>query len=166
MSVSRRKERGFTYFAILAVVAAMGGVLVAFSEVASHSAQREKERELLFVGQEFRRAIGSYYRKDQRYPRALEDLLEDRRYPMAVRHLRRIYRDPMTNSIDWGVVEAPQGGIMGVYSKSEEKPIKSAGFAERDAAFEAVQAYSAWQFVHVPDSPNGLAQTGATNTAK
>ena len=166
MSASRKKQRGFTYFAILAVVAAMGGVLVAFSEIASHAAQREKERELLFVGQEFRRAIGSYYRKDQRYPRSLEELLEDRRYPMAVRHLRRIYRDPITNSVDWGLVEAPQGGIMGVYSKSEETPIKSAGFAERDAAFEAMGAYSEWQFVHVPDSPNGLAQNRAANTGK
>jgi type II secretory pathway pseudopilin PulG len=164
MSASR--QRGFTYFAILAVVAAMGGVLVAFSEVASHSAQREKERELLFVGQEFRRAIASYYRKDQRFPRSLEELLEDRRYPMPVRHLRRVYRDPITGSIDWGVVEAPQGGIMGVYSKSEEKPIKSAGFAERDAAFAGVAAYSEWQFVHVPDSPNGLARNRAANTAK
>ncbi len=47
MSGSRKKQKGFTYFAVLAVVAAMGGVLVAFSEIASHSAQREKERELL-----------------------------------------------------------------------------------------------------------------------
>ena len=164
MSASR--QRGFTYFAILAVVAAMGGVLVAFSEVASHSAQREKERELLFVGQEFRRAIASYYRKDQRFPRSLDELLEDRRYPMPVRHLRRVYRDPITGSIDWGVVEAPQGGIMGVYSKSEEKPIKSAGFAERDAAFEGVEAYSEWQFVHVPDSPVGPSGKQAANTAK
>ena len=166
MSGSRKKQKGFTYFAVLAVVAAMGGVLVAFSEIASHSAQREKERELLFAGQEFRRAIGSYYRKEQRYPRSLDDLLEDRRYPMAVRHLRRVYRDPITNSIDWGLVEAPQGGIMGVYSKSEEKPIKSAGFAERDAAFEGAGAYSEWQFVHVPDSPVGPSGKQAANTAK
>ncbi|MGH8742001.1 MAG: type II secretion system protein [Burkholderiales bacterium] len=161
-----RDQRGFTYVAVLAVVATMGGVLAAFGEIASHAAQRERERELLFVGQEFRKAIAAYHRKDQRYPQALDQLLEDRRYPMPVRHLRRIYRDPITGSLDWGMVEAPEGGIMGVYSKSEEKPIKSGNFSLRNAAFEDASQYAEWKFVHVPPSPTGLGQRRAQKTHK
>jgi type II secretory pathway pseudopilin PulG len=150
-----RAQAGFTYVAALVLVATMGAVLAAFGELASHAAQREKERELLFIGHQFRQAIASYYRKEQRYPKALAELLEDKRYPMPVRHLRRIYSDPLTGSPDWGLVEAPQGGIMGVHSKSEEQPVKSGAFAVRDAGLEGAKSYSEWRFAHVP-GPTGL----------
>ena len=65
-----------------------------YGEFASHATQREKEAELLFRGEQYREAIASYYKKEQRYPQSLEELLEDKRYPMPVRHLRRLYRDP------------------------------------------------------------------------
>ena len=154
--MSAGRAQGFTYLAVLILAATMGAVLAAFGELASHAAQREKERELLFVGHQFRQAIASYHRKEQRYPKSLGDLLEDKRYPMPVRHLRRIYPDPVTGSTDWGLVEAPAGGIMGVYSKSDEAPVKSGGFAYRDAAFEKAAKYSQWRFAYVPHSPTGL----------
>ena len=95
--------------------------LAAYGEFASHTAQREKEAELLFRGEQIRNAIASYYRKEQRYPQALAELLEDKRFPMPVRHLRRLYRDPMSGETDWGLVEAPGGaGVMGVHSRSED----------------------------------------------
>lgn len=150
-----RAQAGFTYVAALVLVATMGAVLAAFGELASRALQREKERELLFIGHQFRQAIASYYRKEQRYPKALAELLEDKRYPMPVRHLRRIYSDPITGSPDWGLVEAPQGGIMGVHSKSEEQPVKSGAFAVRDADLEGAKTYSDWRFAHVP-GPTGL----------
>ena len=61
MRSSRRSEQGFGYLSVLIMVAFMGGGLAAFGEYYSHAAQREKEAELLFVGNEFRRAIGEYY---------------------------------------------------------------------------------------------------------
>lgn len=161
-----RAQGGFVYVALLAVVAATGGLLAAFGEIASHAAQREKERELLFVGQQFRQAIASYYAKEQRYPASLEDLLQDRRHPMPVRYLRRIYRDPVTGTTDWALVDAPGGGIMGVASRSKEKPVKSGNFALRDAAFENAASYAEWQFVHVPHSPSGLRPRSADTTGK
>ena len=50
---------------------------------------------------------------------------------MPVRHLRRLYRDPITGQDEWGLVEAPGGGVMGVYSRSEDEPIKSGNFSDR-----------------------------------
>lgn len=149
-----RKQGGFTYIGLMIVVAIMGGGLAAYGEIASHAAQREKEAELLFRGDQYRAAIDSYYKKEQRYPRALADLVEDKRYPMPVRHLRRLYADPFTGTADWGLVEAPGGaGVMGVYSKAETAPIKTGNFPSAYQAFAEAQTYADWKFIH---SPPGL----------
>jgi type II secretory pathway pseudopilin PulG len=156
MSAGKPRERGFTYLAVLLALGFTGAALAASAELWSHAAQREKERELLFRGNQYRQAIASYYERSpgtKRYPENLEALLEDKRTPYVQRHLRRPYPDPITGSRTWGMVAAPQGGIMGVYSMSEDKPIKSGGFTARDAAFEAAAQYNQWQFTYVPKAP-------------
>ena len=119
--------------------------------------EREREQELLFIGAEFRWAIATYYEQSpgavKRYPGTLRDLLFDSRFLTMKRHLRRIYVDPMTGSTKWGMVAAPDGGIMGVYSLSEKQPIKIAAFAESNAHFETAKQYSDWRFVYVPRLP-------------
>lgn len=139
---------------VLALVAAMGFGLAAVGEFTSHAEQRAKEVELLFVGSQFREAIGAYYESTpgiaKRYPQKLEDLLKDTRYPVAKRYLRRIYVDPMTAKAEWGTVEAPGGGIMGVYSRSTEQPVKTGAFAVADRAFTDAAHYNDWQFAYVP----------------
>ena len=164
--MSAGRESGFTYVAVLILVAALGAVGAAYGELASHAAQREREQELLFVGDQFRRAIASYYRHGERYPATLAELLKDPRQPNPVRHLRRIYRDPVTGASEWGLVRAPDGGILGVHSLSQERPIKSRGFAYRDRAFADATSYAQWQFVHVPDSPAGLVPQRAQETRR
>ena len=146
-------QRGFTYLGFLLFVAIAGAGLAAFADIASHTAQREKEAELLFRGEQYRDAIASYYKKEQRYPKALTELLEDKRFPMPVRHLRRLYRDPITGEDDWGLVEAPGGGVMGVFSRSAEAPVKSGNFSERNREFGEATTYADWKFIH---SPPGL----------
>jgi len=147
-------SRGFTFVGTLLLIAALGAGMAAYSELASHAAQREKEQELLFVGNQFREAIRTYYERApggaKRYPQKLEDLLEDKRFPMPQRHLRRIYIDPATGVAEWGLVAGPGGGIMGVHSLSEAAPIKSGNFAPRDAAFDGARRYADWQFVYAP----------------
>ena len=146
-------SKGFTYSGLLISVAVMGMGLAAFGELYSRTGQREKERELLFVGKEYRQAIASYYQKEKTYPRKLEDLLEDKRFPMPVRHLRRLYPDPITGSNDWGLVEPTEGaGIVGVYSRSESSPVKSANFSKRDARFEGAEKYKDWVFTYSPST--------------
>lgn len=146
------RQAGFTYVAVLIVVATMGALSAVFGELTSHANQRDKEQELLFVGNQYREAIASYYRRTpgavKRYPPSLEAMLEDGRYPNTIRHLRRLYRDPITGTTAWGIVQAPDGGVMGVYSLSEDAPIKSGGFAYRDLALEGATKYSEWRFVH------------------
>lgn len=151
---------GFTYVALLLGVAVLGVGLAATGEVWSLAQQREQEAELLFVGNQYRRAIGQYFRNTpgggQRYPERLEDLLEDNRYPMPKRYLRRLYADPLTGRAEWGFIEAPGGGIMGIYSLSKKKPVKRAQFAARDRIFNEASGYDEWRFIYEPPIAPGL----------
>lgn len=149
----RRPSPGFTYLTILFVVALMGAGLALAGEVWHTSVLREREAELLHFGNEYRKAIERYYVSGPRqYPRSLADLLKDPRQAGTVRHLRKPYPDPVSGKDDWGVVRAPDGGIAGVHSLSEERPLKSGGFAVRDKEFEAKQKYSDWKFIYAPSS--------------
>jgi|tagenome__1003787_1003787.scaffolds.fasta_scaffold20932589_2 type II secretory pathway pseudopilin PulG len=167
--VSRHGQRGFTYLGLMIIVAVMGMALAAFGTIYSQSAQRDKEAELLFVGEQFRDAIAHYYKTGPggQYPKKLEDLVEDKRFPMPVRHLRRVYRDPITGSTQWGVVETPdKAGIMGVFSRSEDKPIKQGNFSARQADFDAAESYTKWTFVYTPTTAGQTANQGATRPAR
>lgn len=149
-----RRQRGFTYLTVLFMVAILAGGLALVGEMWQTSAVREKEAELLFIGHQYRKAIERYYLSgpQRQYPRSLEELLEDPRRPGAERYLRRLYPDPITGK-DWGLVKAPDGGIWGVHSVSEGRPLKSAGFKARDASFQGAQRYTDWKFVHTMPAP-------------
>ena len=165
--VSRAK--GFTYLGLLLAVSATGLVLASVGELASHNAQREKEAELLFVGNEIRNAVASYYEKSpggaKRYPQSLEALLQDERQPVIQRYLRRIYRDPLTGSAQWGLVEAPGGGIMGVHSLSEAAPVKIGNFSVADETFADAASYADWKFVYVPPQPASSSRNTASSSS-
>jgi len=155
MSVGKRAQKGFTYVGFLIAVAVTGAALSALAEIASHAMQREKEAELLFRGNEFREAIASYHRTEDRYPQSLQQLLENKGFSMPVRHLRRMYADPMSGDGDWVLVQAPDGGIMGVHSRSEAVPIKTGNFRSKDEAFQDATRYADWKFVYgAPSVPS------------
>jgi type II secretory pathway pseudopilin PulG len=166
MPAKAGRTAGFTYVGLLIVVALMGLGLAAYGELYSHAAQREKEAELLFIGGQFRDAIASYYNKSpgtKAYPKKIDDLLEDNRFPMPQHHLRQLYRDPMTETTDWALVEAPGGGFMGVYSRSEETPVKTGNFAATEEAFEGAEHYKKWVFTY---SPSGSGQNVAPQKSR
>ena len=151
---SIHSEEGFTYLGILIAMALFGVALAATGEVWRTAAQREREQELLFVGNQYRQAFTNYYAGTPagkpRFPRTLEDLVEDSRFPAMRRHLRRVYADPMTGKPDWVLLDAPGGGIAGVQSRSEAKPLKTGNFAPPDAKFDGAEHYSDWKFAFVP----------------
>lgn len=164
----RRRNRGFTYLTALFIVAILGGGLALVGEMWETAARREKEAELLFVGHQYRSAIARYYLSgpQRQYPRALEDLLKDARMPQTRRYLRRLYADPLSGKAEWGLVKAPDGGILGVHSLSEEAPFKRAGFKRRDASFAGVQKYSDWKFIHAAPVQPAAAKPAPKPAAK
>jgi len=138
-----RRQSGVTYLLVLFFVAASSAMLAATAIIWSHERQRQKEEELIWIGNQFREAIGLYYQRTpgavKRYPEKLEDLLEDKRYLTVARYLRKIYNDPVTGKSQWGLVPAPGGGIMGVRSTSTATPIRS---------LEAARSYADWRFLY------------------
>lgn len=157
-----RPEAGFTYLALLIAIIVMGIGLAAIGPVARTLQLRQMENELLFAGDQIRRAIESYYESSpaglKQYPKQLEDLLRDARYPGVRRYLRRVYPDPMTGKKEWGLVEYPGIGITGVYSTSDLEPLRKTGFPALYRQFENTKKYSDWKFVHVPGAPQPLQQ--------
>jgi len=149
------RHAGFTYLALLFVVALICLGLTVAMEIDRTVGQREKETELLFVGGQFRDAIQRYYESvaiagRREYPESLEALLKDPRLPSPHRYLRRIYRDPMTGKADWGLVTL-NGRIVGVYSNSTHAPIKQDNFELPEVDFQGATSYQGWLFVYPSD---------------
>ncbi len=146
MVVAKRGERGLTLielivaFTILSLLCSHGG------SAGPLRVQRERERELRWALHDMRQAIDKY--KDmcdqnklgmqkidtECYPESLEMLVEgvkvSGKVDAKIRFLRRIPKDPMTNSFDWGkrsMQDDPKSTSLGgqnvfdVYTKSTAK---------------------------------------------
>lgn len=147
------RQRGVAFLALLLLIAVMGAALAAVGSLWPTVQQRIKERELLFVGLQYRRAIQQYYERSpgqKAYPPSLDALLRDERMAGMKRYLRRPYRDPLTNSMAWGLVPAPSGGIMGVYSLAPGQPLRRANFPRELGWMGGKLSYADWQFVYLP----------------
>jgi type II secretory pathway pseudopilin PulG len=165
---SSANQTGFTYMGVLFAVALLGTSLALIGSVWKTSQQRENEQELLFIGDQFRRAITLYYERTpsivKQYPKSFDQLIKDDRYIVPQRYLRKVYRDPITNERNWGIVRAPDGGIMGVYSLSNKMPRKQSHFQEKYEGFSNAKQYTDWQFVYKPYIPTTI--TNATQKSQ
>jgi type II secretory pathway pseudopilin PulG len=142
---------GFTYIGLLIAVAVLGLALSAVGTVWRTTAQREREKELLFIGHEFQAAIAAYYESGGRqFPQDLGDLMEDKRWPEPRHFLRRLYADPMTGQTDWTVIREESLGITGIASSSAAAPIKRSGFQPEEESFADAETYQDWKFVFTP----------------
>ena len=150
--VSTRASGGFTYLGLMFIVALLGIMTAAASVLWSVTSQRDLESELLFVGGEYARAIEAYRRSHQADPQPLPTSLDQLlRQPDArqSRHfLRRRYPDPMTGDAEWGLVKNPAGGIYGIYSLSQRKPLRISGGPSAGAInFSGAKTYQDWMFM-------------------
>jgi type II secretory pathway pseudopilin PulG len=135
----------------LLIALAIGSIaLMAGVDLWSSYRTRERETQLLFVGDQYRRAIRSYYfaapsGTPRVLPQSFAELLHDDRYALPLRHLRRIYPDPVTGNPDWGELRV-DGRLSAVFSLSEQKPMKQAGFAPLYENFAEQDHYKGWVF--------------------
>lgn len=154
------RQGGYTYLGLLLLVAVLGTLLASAGALWRTELQREREAELLFVGQQFVAAITDFHERTPtgqrpRFPARLEELLDDPRWPTTTRHLRRLFVDPMTGRPDWGLIRAPEGGIMGVYSQGSGAPLRHANFQPPYEDFESAMTYAGWRFVYVVPGTTG-----------
>lgn len=156
-----RHQRGFTMAAVLAAMLILALATQSVMTYVSQQDVREREADLLRIGQAYAQAIGAYYESSpgnlKRWPRTLDDLTEDKRFVGTRRHIREIYPDPMTRSANWGIVMSEDGGIAGVHSVSTAQPIRSAALELDTLALPAASRYADWQFVYrPPPTPTAL----------
>ena len=151
-----RRQGGYALMSVLLVIVLMGIALAEASNSWSNLRQRDREEELLRVGDKIREAIGNYYNQSpgdvKQFPQTLEDLLHDDRFPTPRRYLRKIYDDPMTGRPYWGTLHAPSGGIMGIYSLSAARPFKTANFKPVYESFARKKHYIEWIFAYTPET--------------
>lgn len=153
MPTGKSAQAGFTYLFVLMLIALIGMGLVAAGTLWSTDVKRAREAELLFIGDQYRQAIRSYYERPgqpPRLPQSIDELLEDRRDVEIARHLRRAWRDPFTGEA-FALIRMPDNqGITGVHSQSTGHPFKIAGFSAENGAFAEAATYADWQFVFTP----------------
>ena len=106
-----RDEAGYAMAALLVAMAVMAVMMSAAMPVWRQAAQREKEAELIWRGQQYDRAIQLFRRKASAPGRA------EPRYLIEQKFLRKKYKDPIT------------GGDF------ELKPVGSSGRARRARRF-------------------------------
>jgi type II secretory pathway pseudopilin PulG len=146
----RSPEAGFMMAALLVMMAVMAIMMTAMLPAYRTLAQREKEAELVFRGEQYARAVALFQRKfASAYPPSIDVLVEQK-------FLRKKYKDPITND-DFQVVMAgqdttqkppPRGGgpnviragVAGVMSKSTETAFR---------VYNGRTKYNEWVFVAV-----------------
>ena len=149
-------QRGVTLLVVLVMVVVLGLSAGLAGQTMSSLMQQEREEELLWRGDQYRKAIGSYFASSAQgavalkaYPQRLEDLLRDPRSLATKRHLRRLYPDPMTGE-PFQIIKDPGGRLVGVRSASEDVPFKKDGFPVEYEEFRDAETYSAWEFRYAP----------------
>ena len=94
-------ERGVTLVAVLVMVAVS---VVMMGKATTHwegLLEREREAELIFRGEEYKKALETFQRQNRRLPTKLEELIKTK-----PRSIRRLYKDPFNPDGDWVIIPA------------------------------------------------------------
>lgn len=147
----QRRQEGFTFIAVLALLALIMLGLAAVGPLWAQQAQREREQDLLRIGALYAQAIASYRDSSpgsvKQYPQQLDALVHDSRFIGVTRHLRRLYSDPIAPELPWGLVRDAGGRIIGVYSQSDKAPLAQAAIDLGVVQLAPVKRYADWKFM-------------------
>jgi general secretion pathway protein G len=153
--MKRRRQRGLTLIELIVAFTIMLLLAAMAVPLARYKVQRNRERDLLYALREIHNAIDKF--KDDmdtgkigppkldsdNYPETLDQLVEGVKAVGAVdkriKYLRRIPKDPMTNSKEWGMRSTRDdpkaqawGGqnVFSVYTKSMDKARDGTPYSE------------------------------------
>jgi type II secretory pathway pseudopilin PulG len=147
----RALERGYSFVAVLVLLAIVALGLAAVGPIWSQDAQRERERELIRIGKTYASALSSYRAASpgslKQFPASLDELLLDTRFFGAMRHMRKLYSDPVNPTKPWGLILDETGRIVGVRSLSEEMPLAGGLGQTLVPVQSSVRRYSELKFI-------------------
>lgn len=103
-----RSRRGYTLVALLVFLTAMTVLIAAVLPLASAQAQRTREAELIFRGNQIAEGIRVFRRKYGRYPTSVKEMVTVR-----PRTLRKAWKDPMTEKGEWGIISLAGAPLQG-----------------------------------------------------
>src|SRR6266478_85325 len=104
-----RPDAGFSLSALIFFATAASILAAAAVPAYQMQAKRERERELIFRGEEYTRAIQKYQRKFGVYPSSIDQLVQTN----GLRFLRRPYKDPITDKDFRLILINPDGSLTG-----------------------------------------------------
>jgi type II secretory pathway pseudopilin PulG len=139
-------QTGSTLLMVLAALVILGLTAGTAGNSWKHILQRDREQELLFRGDQYRRAIESFHHAWGIYPKQVDELLADQRALKVRRHLRRPYADPMTGR-PFELIRDTTGAILGVVSTDHGRPFRRDGFPAGYEEFSRASSYRDWKFV-------------------
>jgi general secretion pathway protein G len=121
-------EKGFTFIELLLVLAILGLLASLVATVSMNKIRQSKESALKEDLHILRKAVDDYYADKGKYPKKLEDLVDQR-------YLRSVPVDPLTESEGtWQPVYSQEldqkDGIVDVHSGSEEKSSDGNNYSE------------------------------------
>lgn len=141
-----RSQGGFYLMVVVMLGFAVAVMVAALTRLWEAELVRDRERDLIWVGREFTRALTSYRGftppGQPPAPGSIGDLLLDRRVDPPLRHLRRAYSDPVTGKAQWGIEQDANGRIVGIHSLSLQHPRKPDGYWPDDPGLAAVARYA------------------------
>lgn len=96
---TRSREAGYTLVMLVMTIAVMSIMMGVAVQAVSFQMQREREAELIFRGEQYVEAIRIFKAKYGRNPMRLKEIWE-----ADPKVIRQKWKDPMTNSENWGIV--------------------------------------------------------------
>lgn len=99
-------EEGYTLVALLALMTILLLLAAAAAPSIRQQAQREREKEAIFRGEQVADAIRLYYKKHHTLPTSMDDLLEGNPEGAKKRQILRAEaaRDPLSTSGEWSLI--------------------------------------------------------------
>ena len=104
-SGSGNAQRGYTLVIVVLVIALMSILMTVAVQTVDFQMRREREAELIFRGEQYVEAIRLYRMKYGRYPMRMKEIWE-----ANPRVVRKKWRDPITDSENWGLIFLGQEG--------------------------------------------------------
>ncbi len=101
----RSSQGGFTMVAVLVALAVLSIMMGVAVQTVTFQMRREKEAELIFRGRQYVEAIRLYRQKYGRFPNSLKEI-----WDAKPRVIRKMWKDPITDSWYWGLIHPGQGG--------------------------------------------------------